>query len=137
MILLAIDVTATLINASLPNESTRTLNCSCINRTASRHASLYPLMIVVGCSLAFTSSFARRRSSAAIITTDVVPSPTSLSCFCARSTKIFPAGCSTCRRERMVAPSLDIVTSCNGCFSATVDAIFHKNASLTYANVVY
>lgn len=62
--------------------------------------------------MAFTSSFARRRSSAAMITTEVVPSPTSLSCFCARSTKMRPAGCSTARRARIVAPSFEIVTSC-------------------------
>jgi len=45
------------------------------------------------------------------MTTEVVPSPTSLSCFWARSTKILPAGCSTDSRDKIVAPSLDIVTS--------------------------
>lgn len=68
-------------------------------------------MMVVGWILALTSSFARRRSSAAIMTTEVVPSPTSLSCFCERSTKMRPAGFSTARRERMVAPSFEMVTS--------------------------
>ena len=46
-----------------------------------------------------------------MMTTEVVPSPTSLSCFWARSTKILPAGCSTANNDKMVAPSLDIVTS--------------------------
>ena len=85
-----------------------------MNFTASLHARRYPVMIVVGWTLALTSSFALRKSSAAMITTDVVPSPTSLSCFCARSTNIFPAGCSTAKRERMVAPSFEIVTSYGG-----------------------
>jgi hypothetical protein len=111
IILLDIAVFATLIKASLPRESTFILDWSCINFTASLHARRYPVMIVVGCTLALTSSLALRNSSAAMITTDVVPSPTSLSCFCARSTNIFPAGCSTARRERMVAPSFEIVTS--------------------------
>ena len=111
MILLDIEVFATLISASRPSESTFTLSCSTMNLHASRHASLYPVIIVVGCIFALTSSFARRKSSAAMITTEVVPSPTSLSCFWARSTNIRPAGCSTSRRLRMVAPSLEIVTS--------------------------
>jgi hypothetical protein len=70
------------------------------------------VIIVVGWIFIFTSSFALLSSSAAMMTTDVVPSPTSLSCFWAKSTKILPAGCSTSRRERIVAPSLEIVTSC-------------------------
>ena len=78
----------------------------------SRHLSeTYPVMMVVGCILFFMSSFPLRSSSAAMRTTDVVPSPTSLSCWCARSTRILPAGCSTSSKLRMVAPSLVTVTS--------------------------
>src|SRR5271167_634867 len=45
------------------------------------------------------------------MTTEVVPSPTSLSCCCANSIRIRPAGCSTSSNERIVAPSLVTVTS--------------------------
>ena len=48
----------------------------------------YPEITVVGCILLRTSSFARLRSSEASSTTDVVPSPTSLSCCEASDTKI-------------------------------------------------
>lgn len=106
--------------------------------TASLQASLYPLMTVVGCSLFLTSSSAAFRSSAATITTDVVPSPTckwftrievvskrsgwffpqlikptSSSCNWANSTSTFPAGCSTSSCFRIVAPSFVTITSCN------------------------
>ena len=50
-------------------------------------------------------------NSAAIITTDVVPSPTSWSCNCANSTNTFAAGCSTSNVANIVAPSFVIVTS--------------------------
>jgi len=50
-------------------------------------------------------------NSAAIITTEVVPSPTSLSCNYDNSTIIFPAGCETSNYLKMVAPSLVTVTS--------------------------
>ena len=111
MILLDMDVLAMLMRDSRPRSSTLMLTFSFKYLIASRRASLYPVMIVVGCIRFFISSFPRRRSSAAIRTTEVVPSPTSLSCCCARSTRILPAGCSTSRRLRIVAPSLVTVTS--------------------------
>lgn len=94
------------------------------------------MMMVVGCIRFFISSLPRRRSSAAIRTTDVVPSPTSLSCCCARSTKILPAGSSTSRRDRIVAPSFVTVTSCTYC------QIFKPYRALegedkSYANIVH
>jgi hypothetical protein len=58
-------------------------------------ASLYPLMMLVGWILARTRSFARFNSSAARMTTLVVPSPTSWSCRSASSTKI-------CRHKQQV-----------------------------------
>eukprot|EP00733_Pompholyxophrys_punicea_P002379 Pompholyxophrys_punicea_v1_NODE_1808_length_545_cov_30.157143.p2 type:complete len:113 gc:universal NODE_1808_length_545_cov_30.157143:60-398(+) len=45
------------------------------------------------------------------MTTEVVPSPTSLSCCCANSTRTLAAGCSTSNNLRIVAPSLVTVTS--------------------------
>lgn len=48
----------------------------------------------------------------ALLTTDVVPSPTSLSCRSASSQRTLAAGCSTSSSFRMVAPSLVMVTSC-------------------------
>jgi len=80
MILLLILVLATLIKQSLPNVSTLTANCSVKYLTASLQASLYPVMTVVGWILFLTKSLARFNSSAATMTTEVVPSPTSLSC---------------------------------------------------------
>ena len=58
-----------------------------------------------------TKSFPLRRSSEAIITTDVVPSPTSWSCKLARSTRTRAAGCSTSNDFKMVAPSFVMRTS--------------------------
>ncbi|KAH3681957.1 hypothetical protein WICPIJ_007076 [Wickerhamomyces pijperi] len=67
--------------------------------------------MVVGWILFFTNSLALFKSSEAMITTDVVPSPTSLSCCWANSTKILPAGCLTSNKDKMVAPSLVTTTS--------------------------
>ena len=69
-------------------------------------------MTVVGWILFLIRSLARLSSSAATRTTDVVPSPTSLSCCWASSTRMRPAGWSTSIRLRIVAPSFEIVTSC-------------------------
>ena len=80
MTLLDMDVLAMFINDSRPRVSTFVLMFSFIYLTASRRANRYPVMIVVGWILFFTSSLARRNSSAAMRTTEVVPSPTSLSC---------------------------------------------------------
>ena len=51
------------------------------------------------------------RSPREILTTLVVPSPTSWSCRSASSTNTLAAGCSTSSSFRMVAPSLVMVTS--------------------------
>ena len=82
------DVLATLIKHSLPSLSTLVDSCSAMNRHASLQASRYPVMTVVGWILFRTSSFARRKSSEARSTTEVVPSPTSLSCCVASETRI-------------------------------------------------
>ena len=74
-------------------------------------ASLYPAMIEVGWIFCLTNSSAFLRSSAAMMTTLVVPSPTSSSWRAASSTRTLAAGCSTSRSCRMVAPSLVMVTS--------------------------
>jgi len=50
------------------------------------------------------------RSSPAKSTTEVVPSPTSLSYDLAISTKVLAAGCTMSKREIKVAPSFEIVT---------------------------
>ena len=55
--------------------------------TASLQANRYPAMMEVGWIFCLTNSSAFFRSSAATITTDVVPSPTSSSCNWANSTK--------------------------------------------------
>ena len=68
-------------------------------------------MMSVGWILARTSSFARLSSSAARITTLVVPSPTSASCSSASSTSTRAAGWSTSSCFRIVAPSFVMVTS--------------------------
>jgi len=49
------------------------------------------------------------RSSPARRTTDVVPSPTSLSYDLAMSTRVLAAGCTMSRRAIKVAPSFEIV----------------------------
>lgn len=117
------EVLATLMRASLPSLSTLVDICSAMNLHASLHARRYPAMTVVGWILLRTSSFARLRSSEARRTTEVVPSPTSLSCCVASETRMraycqlssnlweLTEGCETSRRERMVAPSLVMVTS--------------------------
>ena len=46
-----------------------------------------------------------------VLTTDVVPSPTSWSCKSASSTSTLAAGCSTSKSFNIVAPSLVTVTS--------------------------
>jgi hypothetical protein len=76
MILLDIEVFAMLIKLSLPRFSTFVDTFSFMYLTASRSARRYPLIIVVGCIRFFINSFPLRRSSAAIRTTEVVPSPT-------------------------------------------------------------
>jgi hypothetical protein len=65
-------------------------------------ASLYPLMMLVGWILARTRSFARFNSSAAKMTTLVVPSPTSWSCRSASSTKICKQQQPTAKQGRHV-----------------------------------
>lgn len=74
-----IEVLAALIRASLPSSSTLIDKFDWMNLTDSLNAILYPLIIAVGWILFLTSSLAPLRSSAARMTTEVVPSPTSLS----------------------------------------------------------
>jgi len=82
------DVLATLTRQSRPSLSTLVESCSAMNRHASLQANRYPVITVVGWILFRTSSFARRKSSEASKTTEVVPSPTSLSCCVASETRI-------------------------------------------------
>ena len=106
-----IDVLAALIKASLPRVSTLTLRWFYINLTDSLSASLYPDITEVAWILFFINSFPLFKSSAANITTEVVPSPTSLSWIWDSSTRTLAAGCVTSSYLRIVAPSLVIVTS--------------------------
>ena len=100
------------INEAFPAEALHlTDRRSWTNLQASLQAKRYPLMTVVGWMRFLISSLARRSNSEAIITTEVVPSPTSASCWCASSTKILAAGCSTSNKLKIVAPSLESVTS--------------------------
>mmetsp|Transcript_7403 Transcript_7403/g.6635 ORF Transcript_7403/g.6635 Transcript_7403/m.6635 type:complete len:393 (-) Transcript_7403:30-1208(-) len=111
IILLLIDVFAALINASLPNFDVLIVIFSAMNLIASFLALRNPEMIEVGCICCSTNSLARFNNSEAIITTEVVPSPTSLSCKLANSTNTFAHGCSKSNRLRIVAPSFVITTS--------------------------
>jgi hypothetical protein len=74
---------------------------------------LNPSTIIVGWTFLFINSSAFSKSEPAKRTTDVVPSPTSLSTLLEISTMILAAGCSTSISLRIVAPSFVIVTSPN------------------------
>ena len=71
----------------------------------------YPFIIVFGFMPFSIRSPAFFRSSPAIMTAVVVPSPTSLSWVFAISTMIFATGCSTFISSSIVAPSLVITMS--------------------------
>ena len=77
--LLFIDVLAALINISVSSSVILCTKCDWMYFTAYLAAYLYPDIIVVGWTLILINSLARRSNSAAKTTTDVVPSPTSLS----------------------------------------------------------
>mmetsp|Transcript_25921 Transcript_25921/g.62646 ORF Transcript_25921/g.62646 Transcript_25921/m.62646 type:complete len:205 (-) Transcript_25921:47-661(-) len=105
-------VVLAMLNAiSRPRSFVFTASWSLMNLIDSFIARRYPVMIVVGWIEFFTSSLARLSSSAATITTEVVPSPTSLSCISDSCTSTRAAGCSTSSISRIVAPSFVIVTS--------------------------
>mmetsp|Transcript_36845 Transcript_36845/g.86038 ORF Transcript_36845/g.86038 Transcript_36845/m.86038 type:complete len:265 (-) Transcript_36845:61-855(-) len=106
-----IDVFAELRRFSSPNLSTFTTSSFLMWATAAFSARRYPVMMLVGWIPFPISSLPRRNSSAATITTLVVPSPTSWSWRCASWTSTLAAGCSTSSCWRMVAPSLVMVTS--------------------------
>lgn len=74
-----IEVLAQFNSASSPKLYTVTASLSSIYLQAYLAANLYPAMIFVGWTFILISSLARFSNSAAKITTDVVPSPTSLS----------------------------------------------------------
>jgi len=80
IILEDIEVLAQLIKASLPNYLTEVAIVSFKNLQASLAAILYPKIILVGCTLFLINSLAFLNNSAAKMTTEVVPSPTSESC---------------------------------------------------------
>ena len=83
MSLLDIDVLAQFNKAYYPKLSTETANLSSMYLQDSRAAILNPEMMLVGWTFILTNYCALLRSSAARITTEVVPSPTSESCNCA------------------------------------------------------
>ncbi len=70
-----------------------------------------PLIIVAGENLFFNRSSAFSKSEPAIMTTDVVPSPTSLSTVLDASINTFAAGWPTSILRRNVAPSFVKVDS--------------------------
>ena len=74
-------------------------------------ASLYPAAMMVGWTLESIRSRDFLRSSPAMMTEVVVPSPTSWSWVFATSTSILAAGCWTSISLRMVTPSLVMTTS--------------------------
>jgi hypothetical protein len=76
MSLLDMDVLAQLSKAYSPKLSTVTANLSSMYLHASLAAILKPAMMLVGCTLSLMSSLALLSSSAARMTTEVVPSPT-------------------------------------------------------------
>mmetsp|Transcript_16439 Transcript_16439/g.52317 ORF Transcript_16439/g.52317 Transcript_16439/m.52317 type:complete len:250 (+) Transcript_16439:906-1655(+) len=104
-------VLAALMRCSRASVSLLITRFSFTYRTASFMASRKPEMMLVGWMRCRTSSLPRLSSSAARMTTDVVPSPTSWSCKSASSHKTLAAGCSTSSCFRMVAPSFVMVTS--------------------------
>mmetsp|Transcript_15867 Transcript_15867/g.53855 ORF Transcript_15867/g.53855 Transcript_15867/m.53855 type:complete len:276 (-) Transcript_15867:63-890(-) len=83
------------------------LKCS----TATSAACSKPSAMRTGCSPRSRSFSASLSSAPASTTTPVVPSPTSLSWDCDRSTRSLPIWWSTSMRCRMVAPSFVMVTS--------------------------
>ena len=78
---------------------------------AKSHASLKLLMIFIGCTPSSTYPLASLSNSPAMITTVVVPSPTSLSCALAMSTSVLAAGCTISNSFIIVAPSFEIVVT--------------------------
>ena len=116
--LLDIEVFAQFRRAYSPILSTETASLSSIYLHASLAAILKPEIILVGWTFILISSLALFRSSAARMTTDVVPSPTSASWSWESWTNKLAVGCSTSNFLRIVAPvfikhlpSLVIVTS--------------------------
>jgi len=105
-------VVLAMLNAtSRPRAEVLTAIWSLMNLIDSFIAKRYPAMIDVGWMEFLTSSLARLSSSEARMTTEVVPSPTSLSCISDSCTSTRAAGCSTSMLARIVAPSLVMVTS--------------------------
>lgn len=99
-----IEVFAQLRSASSPRLSTVTESLSSIYLHAYLAAILYPAMMLVGCTFILINSLALLSNSAARITTEVVPSPTSLSWSWANWTRRLAIGCSTYNFCKMVAP---------------------------------
>lgn len=118
-----IEVLAQFINASSPKLYTVTASLSSTYLQASLAAILKPAIILVGCTFILMSSLALLSNYAAKITTEVVPSPTSMSWSWANCTNKLATGCSTSSFFKMVAPSFihkfTIVCDCD--FSYIVD----------------
>ena len=102
---------ATLIKPSFPKSLTSIDNYYLIKLIDYLHAVLYPDIMTLGCIYFYIIWYAFYNSSDAIITTDVVPSPTSSSYNYDNFTIILADGCSTSIYLNIVAPSLVIVTS--------------------------
>ena len=105
------EVLAQFMRHSFPRSLTLRQRFSQMYLQASRQAILYPLIMLVGCNFQLISSFAFLSNSDAIITTEVVPSPTSLSCNCDNCTITFAAGCSTSNYLKIVAPLINKIPS--------------------------
>ena len=99
-----IEVLAQFNKASSPMLSTLTASLSSIYLQAYLAAILNPEIMLVGWTFILINSLALLRSSAANITTEVVPSPTYESCNWASWTKRFAVGCYTSNFLRIVAP---------------------------------
>mmetsp|Transcript_23828 Transcript_23828/g.34820 ORF Transcript_23828/g.34820 Transcript_23828/m.34820 type:complete len:292 (-) Transcript_23828:52-927(-) len=67
--------------------------------------------MMVGCTPFSSSMRTASRKAPAMTTTDVVPSPASMSCDLEMPTSILAVGWNTCMRSKMVAPSLVMMTS--------------------------
>ena len=104
MSLLDMEVFAQFARAYVPRVSTLTARVFSMYLHAYLAAILYPEMMLVGWTFILMSSLARLSNSAAKMTTEVVPSPTSASCNWASWTKRLAVGCSTSNFFKIVAP---------------------------------
>ena len=82
-----------------------------VNLHASSHANANESEITVGCTPLASNAMHLFSKAPHKTATDVVPSPATMSCDFDSSTNIFAAGCVAFIFDKIVAPSLVIVTS--------------------------